>query len=42
MQSNPDKMLLMAFDTMLNMEIAPNEYITRYMGDTGTDYPGKY
>lgn len=42
MQSNPDKMLLMAFDTMLNMEIAPNEYLTRYMGDTGTDYPGKY
>ena len=31
MKTNGDKMLLMAFDTMLNMK-----------EETGTDYPGKY
>ena len=42
MQSNPDKMLLMAFDTMLKMEREPQKYLGRYGQDTGTDYPGKY
>lgn len=42
MQSNPDKMLLMAFDTMLNMETDPEKYILKFESDTGTDYPGKY
>jgi len=42
MQSNPDKMLIRAFDTMLNMEKDPETYIQKYSTDTGTDYPGKY
>ena len=42
MQSNPDKMLLMAFDTMLNMKTNPEKYISKFKTDTGTDYPGKY
>ena len=42
MQSNPDKMLLMAFNTMLKMEKEPLEYLEKYGSDTGTDYPGKF
>lgn len=42
MQSNPDKMFLMAFDTMLKMEESPDEFLRQYGQDTGTDYPGKY
>lgn len=42
MQNNPDKMLLMAFDTMLRMEKEPHKYLEQYGQDTGTDYPGKY
>ena len=42
MQSNPDKMLLMAFNTMLKMEKEPLGFLEKYGSDTGTDYPGKF
>ncbi len=42
MQSNPNKMLLRAFYTMLNMEKDPQLYLEKYSSDTGTDYPGKF
>ena len=42
MQSNPDKMLLRAFYTMLKMEKDPQSYLEKYGSDTGTDYPGKF
>lgn len=42
MRENGDKMLLMAFNTMLDMEKNPDKYITRFQGDTGSDYPGKF
>ncbi len=41
MQSNPDVMLLRAFETMLEMEQRPEAYLQKYSNDTGTDYPGK-
>lgn len=42
MKNNGDKMLLMAFHTMLQMEKDPMPYVSRMQGETGTDYPGKY
>jgi len=42
MQSNPNKMLIRAFYTMLKMEKDPQLYLEKYGSDTGTDYPGKY
>lgn len=42
MKQNGDKMLLMAFDTMLQMEKDPEKYICLMQSETGTDYPGKY
>ncbi|MCD7724143.1 MAG: hypothetical protein LUI12_01080 [Clostridiales bacterium] len=42
MKNNGDKMLLMAFDTMLKMEKNPAYYVDRLLHETGTDYPGKY
>ena len=42
MQSNPDKMLIRAFDTMLNMRKSPEAYLQRFSSETGTDYPGKF
>ena len=42
MQSNPDKMLLRAFHTMLKMEKEPLGFLEKYGSDTGTDYPGKF
>ena len=42
MKNNADKMLLMAFDTMLKMERDPMRYIRRMQSETGTDYPGKF
>ncbi len=42
MKHNADKMILMAFDTMLKMEKEPEKYVTLLMSETGTDYPGKY
>ena len=42
MKSNGDKMLLMAFDTMLKMERDPVRYVELMQTETGTDYQGKY
>lgn len=42
MKQNGDKMLLMAFDTMLKMEKDPERYVFLMQSETGTDYPEKY
>lgn len=42
MKNNPAKMVLAAFDTFLNMEKDPAEWIRRMSEETGTDYPGKF
>ena len=42
MRENGDKMLLMAFRTMLDMEKDPNPFLERMGKETGTDYPNKY
>ena len=42
MKSNGDKMLLMAFDTILKMERDPARYVELMQTETGTDYQGKY
>lgn len=39
---NGDRMLLMAFHTMLKMEREPEKYAALMKGETGTDYPDKY
>ncbi len=39
---NGDRMLLMAFDTMLKMEQNPEKYTALMQNETGTDYPDKY
>lgn len=39
---NGDRMLLMAFDTMLRMEREPERYAALMRSETGTDYPDKY
>jgi len=41
-KENPDRMLLTAFATMLDMETNPEETIAKMKSDTGTDYPGKF
>lgn len=42
MKNNGDKMLLMAFDTLLKMEREPARYVELMQTETGTDYEGKY
>ena len=42
MKNNGDRMLLLAFDTLLKMRKDPGPYLQKLKGDTGTDYPGKY
>ena len=42
MKSNGDRMLLMAFDTLLKMERDPARYVELMQTETGTDYEGKY
>ena len=42
MKNNGDKMLLMAFDTLLKMERDPAKYVDMMQTETGTDYEGKY
>ena len=42
MQSNPDKMILKAFETMFKMQDNPDKYTRQFSEDTGTDYLGKY
>ena len=39
---NGDRMLLLAFDTMLKMEREPERYAALMRSETGTDYPDKY
>lgn len=42
MKENGDRMLLMAFDTMLLMEQNPEYYVNLMQSETGTDYADKY
>ncbi len=42
MRNNGDRMLLMAFDTLLKMEENPEYYVNLIQTETGTDYEGKY
>lgn len=41
-RQNPDKMVLLAFDTLLKMKKNPESYLPKLQSETGTDYPGKY
>lgn len=41
-KQNGDRMVLLAFDTLLNMRKEPESYILKMSGETGTDYPDKY
>ena len=41
-KQNGDRMLLLAFDTLLKMRKNPEEYIRKMQTETGTDYQGKY
>ncbi len=41
-RQNGDRMLLLAFDTFLNMRKEPDRYILKMSAETGTDYVGKY
>ncbi len=42
MKENGDRMLLMAFHTMLLMEREPEYYVNLMQTETGTDYADKY
>lgn len=42
MKENGDRMLLMAFNTFLDMEKNPEEILEKLKTETGTDYPGKF
>lgn len=42
MKENGDRMLLMAFHTMLLMEWEPEYYVNLMQTETGTDYADKY
>ena len=37
-KQNGDRMVLLAFDTMLKMRKTPQEYLERMQGETGTDF----
>lgn len=41
-KENGDRMLLLAFDTLLKMRKEPEKYIQKMQSETGTDYQGKY
>ncbi|MDE6201849.1 MAG: hypothetical protein K2O16_15800 [Lachnospiraceae bacterium] len=41
-RENRERMVLLAFDTLLNMKKNPDKYIVRMSEETGTDYEGKY
>lgn len=41
-RSNRDKMVLYAFDTMIQMAEDPQPYLQKMGSETGTDYVGKY
>lgn len=42
MKYNQNKMVLMAFDTFLNMKKEPEKYVSALQSETGTDYPEKF
>jgi len=42
MRHNKDKMLLMAFNSLLQMRKNPEPFLELFRTQTGTDYPGKY
>ena len=42
MRHNKDKMLLMAFNSLLRMRTNPEAFLELFRTQTGTDYPGKY
>ena len=42
MGQNGDKMVLLAFDTLLKMRKNPGKYVRALQGETGTDYPEKF
>lgn len=42
MQSNPERMALMAFHTLLEMKKNPDSYVLAMQTETGTDYAEKY
>lgn len=41
-RQNPDRMVLLAFDTLLKMRTEPEKYAAKMRQETGTDYEGKY
>lgn len=41
-KQNKDRMLLLAFQTLLEMKKDPDKYIRKMQYETGTDYPDKY
>jgi len=41
-RQNKDRMVLLAFDTLLKMRKDPQSYVSRMQEETGTDYPDKY
>ncbi|MCM1134224.1 MAG: hypothetical protein NC400_01490 [Clostridium sp.] len=41
-RQNGDRMVLLAFDTLLNMKENPQKYIYKMQSETGTDYPDKF
>ena len=41
-RQNPDRMVLLAFDTLLKMRKEPEKYTSKMRQETGTDYEGKY
>lgn len=41
-RENGDRMVLLAFDTFLNMRKDPQKFVQKMAGETGTDYPDKY
>lgn len=41
-RQNPNRMVLLAFDTLLKMRKEPEKYAAKMRQETGTDYEGKY
>lgn len=41
-RQNGDRMVLLAFNTFLDMKKEPDSYIRKMSEETGTDYPEKY
>ncbi len=41
-RQNGDRMVLLAFNTLLDMRKEPDQYVRKMSEETGTDYPEKY